>query len=245
MKNIVICLALLLSAAHTYAQPKQADLMGLGMSAELASKMGEEATAFRSNAAPIKIMNASGTPISVLQVDSSNKTLLNGSTTVEVQAAGTPEVDFTDDKLTSIGNTFVHVSPTRISFAAGSAGTPVANVQSDGVAFPGTGQVVYPAAAVITPSTSYPTPAAGNTLSGRRTILAAGAPTAAFVVLPAATSSIGKAYTIYNQGSNPLAISPQLDTVNVQTAATPYSCASAKECECVGLNSTTWGCTSR
>lgn len=103
-------------------------------------------------------------------------------------------------------------------------------------------QPKFIAAAVITPETGVPTPAAGNTLSERHTILAAGAPTAAFVVLPVATSSVGKVFKIWNQGSNPLAIVPQTGVINVSGALTPFSCTTLKECTCTGLTTGVFGC---
>lgn len=102
--------------------------------------------------------------------------------------------------------------------------------------------IAFPAAGVITPSTGVPTPAAGNTLSERLTILAAGAPTAAFVVLPVATSSVGKTFTVWNQGSNPLAIVPQTGVINVSGALTPFSCTTLKQCQCTGLTTGVFGC---
>jgi len=103
-------------------------------------------------------------------------------------------------------------------------------------------QPKFPAAAVITPSTSVPTPSAGNTLSNRRTIVAAGAPTAAFVVLPRATLSVGKTYSVLNQGSNPVAIVPQTGSINVSGALTPFPCTTLKECQCTGLTNSTFSC---
>lgn len=106
----------------------------------------------------------------------------------------------------------------------------------------------HAAASVITPATTYPTPSAGNTLSNRYTILAAGAPTLAAVVLPLPTVSIGKTYTLYNQGSNPALIAPNTGAViNVDAALTPYSCATLKECECRNTLATgaSWWCTSK
>lgn len=103
-------------------------------------------------------------------------------------------------------------------------------------------QPKFPAASVITPSTSFPTPSAGNTLSNRTTILAAGAPTAAYVALPVITANVGKSYTVYSQGSNPLAIVPQTGAVNVSAALTPFSCTTLKECKCTGLTTGVWGC---
>lgn len=121
--------------------------------------------------------------------------------------------------------------------------TPIAKVVSGGVSFPVNGtQPIFPAASVITPSTSVPTPSAGNTLTNRNTILAAGAPTAAYVVLPVITASVGKTYRVYNQGSNPLAIVPQTGVINVSAALTPFSCTTLKECQCQGLTTGVWGC---
>ena len=110
------------------------------------------------------------------------------------------------------------------------------------VQYGSTAQPVFLAASVMTPSTGVPTPAAGNTLSERNTIIAAGAPTAAFIVLPLATLSVGKSYTVYNQGSNPVAIVPQTGVVNVSAALTPFSCTTLKECKCTGLTTGVFGC---
>ena len=106
-------------------------------------------------------------------------------------------------------------------------------------------QSIRPAAAVMTPSTAVPTPAAGNTLSEVNTIIAAGAPTAAFVVLPVATASVGKTYRVFNQGSNPVAIVPQTGVVNVSAALTPFACTTLKECECTGLTTGVFGCSQK
>lgn len=100
----------------------------------------------------------------------------------------------------------------------------------------------YPAAAVITPSTSFPTPSAGNTLSNRHTIVAAGAPTATYVVIPAATAIVGQPYTVYNQSSNPAAIVPAAGVINVAAALTPYACSAGAVCSCRGLTSGVIGC---
>ena len=111
-----------------------------------------------------------------------------------------------------------------------------------------TSQWKFGTAAVITPATTYPTPSAGNTLSNRRTILAAGAPTLAAVVLPLPTAGIGRTYTLYNQGSNPALIAPNTGAViNVDAALTPFSCATLKECECKNTLAagTSWWCTAK
>lgn len=106
----------------------------------------------------------------------------------------------------------------------------------------GTG-IKYPAAAVITPSTSYPTPNAGDTLTQRLSIIAAGAPTATFVELPLATISVGESYSVLNGSSNPVAIVPiSGNSSNALAAGTPFSCATTLRCDCVAVSSTLWAC---
>lgn len=169
MKKIILALILFASAAHA---DNTSDLMGLGMSSQLAGKVDE----IYSSAVTSSIIPATNDSV---EIGSETKGLKN------------------------------------IAFAA---------------------------AAVITPSTSFPTPTAGNTLSKRHTILAAGAPTAAYVALPVTASNVGKTFKVYNQGSNPLAIVPQTGTVNVSAALTPYSCSTLQECTCTALTSANWGC---
>lgn len=103
--------------------------------------------------------------------------------------------------------------------------------------------VKYPVAAIVTPQTSYPTPAAGSTLTRKLSIIAAGAPTATFVNLPPASSFAGESVVLAGQSSNPVAIVPQgSDTVNASAAATPFSCAAGTMCECRAVTSSKWGC---
>jgi len=128
------------------------------------------------------------------------------------------------------------------TFSLIASSTPVAVVDSTGITMQSGAQMKAIAASVMTPSTSSITPAAGFTLSERNTIIAAGAPTAAFVVLPAATSSVGKRFTLFNQGSNPVAIVPQTGAINVSAALTPFSCTTLKECQCTGLTTGVFGC---
>lgn len=163
------------------------------------------------------------------------------SVAISAGAANTPNYTFDAVKLT-FPSTGVLAASTAIGVAAGAATTPNVTFQSNGIALTNTNDLIYPAAAVITPSTGVPTPAAGNTLTNRYTILAAGAPTAAFVVLPVATTSVGRSWTVYNQGSNPLAIVPQTGVINVSAALTPFSCTTLKECKCTGIATGTFGC---
>lgn len=127
-----------------------------------------------------------------------------------------------------------------------SSATPAAQIDGANgmLTFPKTtGNIVFPSASVITPSTSFPTPAAGDTLANRNTIIAAGAPTAAFVELPLATVAVGKTYSLYNQGSNPVAIVPiSGNTQGVAAAATPFSCTTLKSCDCTALTTSNWMC---
>jgi len=106
-------------------------------------------------------------------------------------------------------------------------------------------QDVFPVAGVITPSTASITPAAGYTLTGRYSIVVAGAPTANFVVLPVATTVVGKSFRLYNQSSNPVAIVPQTGSINVSAALTPFACTTLKECECTGITNGNFGCSQK
>ncbi len=129
----------------------------------------------------------------------------------------------------------------------GAASFTSATISTGNITFTTSGkQDVYAAPPVITPDTAYPTPAAAKFLTGRYNIIAAGAPTAAFVSLPAATTLPNGAltYGLFNQGSNPVAIvGAPSDTLNVSAAATPFSCTTLKYCECTRLTTTNWGCT--
>ncbi len=95
-------------------------------------------------------------------------------------------------------------------------------------------------AMVITPSVTYG-PGLGS-MTQKNSIIAAGAPTSAFVELPAVTANVGKAYILYNQGSNPVAIVPKTGVINVGGALTPFSCTTLKRCVCDGLTTGVWGC---
>ena len=104
----------------------------------------------------------------------------------------------------------------------------------------------FPAPGNITPATSFPTPAGAGQLSARVNLIVAGAPTAAFVQLPAATANVGETFNVYSASSNPVAIVPiSGDTANAAAAATPYNCAAGKWCDCFATTTGTWVCTSR
>lgn len=108
-------------------------------------------------------------------------------------------------------------------------------------------QVNDPLPGVLTPATSYPTPASvAGSISSRYNIVAAGGPTAMFVGFPQATTLPAnvKQFGVFNQSSNPVALVPYPgDTFNVSAAATPFSCTTLKYCECLKLTATNWGCT--
>ena len=220
MKKIFVFLVLII-AIRADAQVTAAQLMAAGMPAEQASIVASVFTggAVVGNNAFIKSRDAAGSNnINVLKVDSTDDTVLNADSgdLIKFSVATTPVA-----QLGSTGFT------TDLPFASGGF------------------QPIVPAAVVITPSTGVPTPSAGNTLTERHTILAAGAPAAAFVVLPLATASVGKKYTVFNQGSNPLAIVPQTGVINVSAALTPFSCTTLKECECTGLTTSAFGCSQK
>lgn len=143
----------------------------------------------------------------------------------------------------SSDNTLIN-APSGSTVKASIAKTPVVAFDAtDGITFTAATQgFKAPAAAVITISTTYPTPSAGNTLSNKHTIVAAGAPTAAYVALPAITANVGEDFYVYNQGSNPVAIAPNTGVINASAALTPFSCSTLKVCKCHGLITTTWGC---
>jgi hypothetical protein len=92
-------------------------------------------------------------------------------------------------------------------------------------AFTGIAQEKYPVAGVITPATAA-TAVAAAPITARHNVIAAGAPTAAFVQLPAVTANVGKQISVFNQGSNPVAIVPSTGVINVSAALTPFSCPS-------------------
>lgn len=143
----------------------------------------------------------------------------------------------------SSDNTEVN-APSGKSVKTSIAGTPVVSVDTNGMTFTsGLQQPVFSAAAVITPAVTY---GAGlGALTGRYNILAAGAPTSAFVEIPVPTANVGKKVTLFNQGSNPVAMVPKAGVVNVSGALTPFSCTTLKECECTGLTTGVWGCSQK
>lgn len=158
-----------------------------------------------------------------------------------------------DKNYAGAGGTSGALSTTGSVIFRNATGTPVAWVTpstggfvstSGDVTFQGAGkQPVYPAAAIITPATSFPTPGAGGDLTARFTRIAAGAPTAAFVQLPRATANVGKTYSVVSLSSNPVAIVPiSGDSQGAAAAATPYSCTAGKFCSCTALTTALWGC---
>lgn len=214
MKKIFTAIIFAWMATEAFADSSSVSaLVGLHFTSEQANYLVKNGISIR-NGNYINFANATpaATALPVLKLDTANNPFLNAITGKTV-------------KLGVNGTSTVKVTATDMQFAI--AG----------------GQPQYPIAAIITPSTSFPTPNAGDTLTQVNSILAAGAPTAAFVELPAATANVGKTFTLFNQGSNPGGMVPiSGDTVNVAAAATPFSCATGKKCDCTGLINSNWGC---
>lgn len=104
-------------------------------------------------------------------------------------------------------------------------------------------QPKYPLPAVMTPSTTFPTPNAGDTLVGVLSVVATAAPTAAYVELAVATASQGKQFAVYNKSANPLQVVAQgADVINALVANTPFACATGKLCNCRSLTAGSYVC---
>jgi hypothetical protein len=140
---------------------------------------------------------------------------------------------YADACSTALGNTFV---PAQEVALCKQFSTAVSLDQT----FSGTAQARYPAASVITPAVTYAA-SLGN-ITARHSIIAAGAPTSAFVALPAITLSVGDQFSVFNQGSNPVAIVPSTGSLNGAAALTPFSCPAGKRCDCIGITTALWGC---
>lgn len=138
------------------------------------------------------------------------------------------------------------------------AGTPVVAFNSAGAQTNlvgdltlGNGNAIYStsgtgpkliAATVLTPSADF-TPVAGSSITNRMNRVVAGAPTANFVSLPAATPNVGEFFGISNESANPVAVLPAgADTLQGRAAATPFSCAANTACYCNAFGTGAWGC---
>lgn len=97
MKRLLVSLVFIAGVAT--AQPSQTNLNGAHF-APLQQQILDETSPLRSNNTAIKMLNASGTPVSVLSVDTSNVTVLNGSSTVKAAAASTPVAQFDSSGVT-------------------------------------------------------------------------------------------------------------------------------------------------
>lgn len=163
----------------------------------------------------------SQTTIPVLGVDASGNTQVNSLSgkSVSLAVAKTPAVSFDADSLDPVQD----------------------------VVFPAAKMVVYPVPAVITPATSYPTPAAGTLLTEKVTLIATAGPTAQFVELARATPVSGsKEYVLINESANPVQMVPrQGSSVNALAAGTPYACTTGKECSCRRVGADRYWCSSK
>lgn len=149
-----------------------------------------------------------------------------------------------DTCATVLGNAFTFAQQNALCGKFGSIGGPLR--QSE--VFGGVGQQVAYATppAVITPSTTYPTPNAGDTLSMKFSLIAAGAPTASYVELPKATAIVGyfTSFGFWNPSANPVAVVPiQGDSINALAAGTPYPVSAGKKGSCDKVSNTLWVCT--
>ncbi len=144
--------------------------------------------------------------------------------------------------LTSLSGKTVGIGPAK---------TPNVQVGSSGLNLVGSGQQIGNTTQppVMTPAVSL-TVAAANSLVERVSLMATASPTLAYVVLPAATSNAGKAFGVYNKGASPLLILlnggvAATDAINASAAATPYSCATTKFCDCRTIGTGTYLCVSQ
>lgn len=147
-----------------------------------------------------------------------------------------------------LANSSSYITNATGTIAASGSTTNINVTSGYDINMQGVGQVTNPLPSVITPATSYPTHAATTPITARYNIIAAGGPTAMYVLLPtgASLSSNVKTIGIINNASNPVAIVPNsTDTLNIAAAATPYSCATDKYCECSKVAAGAFRCTSQ
>lgn len=148
-----------------------------------------------------------------------------------------------------IARKLIHVNTsgdTEIRIASGKKGVLIFGSGTPGPSL-GTGGIggVVPAP-VVTVSTTFPTPNSTDTISGYLHVIATAGPTLAHVELPIATSNAGQPHKVYNKSASPLLIVPKSgDTINALVAATPFSCATGKLCECEQTTTTNYACTAK
>ncbi len=148
MKRCSGLLALLVLCAQVaLAQPTTQNLMGSGMPAQLSTYLNETAT-LRSNNVAVKMLDAAGTPIPVLKINSSDDTILDAASgdIVKIAVAQTPEVEFISDTMTFTGNTGVIAAPTAVAFGVGAV--TELTVGNDLATFSGNGAAVAAPTAV-------------------------------------------------------------------------------------------------
>lgn len=209
MKRVLLTLALIIAATRAEAQTVENDLVGLGMNPAIAEYLAGiiPAGAALDNNVFLKSDNQAGSgTLNLLKADTSDNTMINAGSgkKVRVAIATTPEVDFTDDMITAIGNTLVVVAPTAIAMAPGSATTPVAKWQSDGIAFQSSTVGMNQSPYVATPATNL-TPVAGTNDFRRYTLIAAAGPTAQAIALPNSPND-GDQRHLVNSSANPLIV---------------------------------------
>lgn len=171
------------------------------------------------------------------------------------EAATNPADAYLESGSASTGDVFVRVNSTNglIRFATNAgvevwnmnaAGTLIQNATNGGdVEFQkaATG-VRYPAAAVLTPAADL-TPVAGGSITTVLSRVVTGAPTASYIVLPAATANVGKSYVVANEDSDPINFLPAgANTLCGRAAATPCACAGNSMCTCTAVTTSAWAC---
>lgn len=157
-----------------------------------------------------------------------------------------PMTAYADLCATGLGNVFTFGQQQSLCGKFGSVNAPLR--QSE--VFGGVGQqpVYATPPAVLTPSTTYPTPGANpnDVLSAKFSLVAAAAPTASFLELPKASTVTGfdASFGFWNPSANPVAVVPiQGDSINALAAGTPYPTTAGKRGSCEKTGATTWVCT--
>jgi hypothetical protein len=211
----------LLISVHAEAQTVKQDLVGLGMHSELAAYIASilPGGSVLGNNTFLKARNQAGNgDLSLLKANASDHTVLNAASgkTIILSVANTP--------IANMGAIGVSGFAGNIPFTSGFG-------------------VKLAAAPIMTPDTAFPTPGSGSDLVAKVSIMAAGAPTAAFVQLPLATAAVGETYQVANRSSNPVAIVPiSGNTQGVAAAATPFACTTLKMCDCTAVSTSNWQC---
>lgn len=267
MKNstakILALVITLLCARNVYAQRGASDLMGLGMSPQLASYLTTNGVPMSNNQYE-KILNAAGTGyINVLKVDSTDDTVLNSDTgdVIKLSVAGTTEATLDDDKLTLSGASFEFIpGATSLLFRNNADSASNLSITDAGLATVRAGLTVtasdITATAgnfVVSDSTkgitfTPGTVAAAGSTQGDATAIAhrvevvTAADATKGVILPA-TPTAGDYYIIANGANAVLKIYPGSgDAINGTAANSAVSVAAYAYTPCFASSASQWWC---